>query len=233
MLKRTSRSGKTDPDSQSKDQAEEDIALFFGEQFEAQFDDLLDEMGDEDPSPPPPAFWEKWSGIFLAFLVPMLTGMAVSASETEALSLGIEIDHDEIVAEASNWARTYGFNMVSDLNENTRNHLQNALRNYFDTPDRNLDLLIGDLSSMFTPRRAQTIAVTEVTRGFENGKRIYAEKLEIDGILTEPRWYTMKDNNVCVICEPNDEKLRSEGWTVAEIPAHPNDRCWTELELVT
>ncbi len=233
-ITRVSLSGKKDLDTDPKDQGEEDVAEFFGEAFQEQFNEIIDELNAEDPQPPVPDFWLKWAGIFSAFLIPAFTDFQTTAVNSQVDDLGIGVDIDAVVDNASNFARTHVFALVQDLNESTRKHLQRSLQNFFGLPPeaRSIEDLALQIAKKFGPSRAENIAITEVTRGFERGKDIYRDQLLKLGIRTEPRWHTMQDERVCIICEPNDGKLKSEGWTAHGIPAHPRDRCWTTIEVV-
>ena len=52
MVQRVSLSGNTDPSAKEKDDAELTVAEFFGEQFAAQLDELIDGLDPENPQPP-------------------------------------------------------------------------------------------------------------------------------------------------------------------------------------
>jgi hypothetical protein len=232
MVERISINGETDPDGLAKDQGEEDVAQFFGEQFEAQFDDLLNEINTEEPEQISPDFWKKWAAIFLAFLIPTLADFATTSAETGIDDSGIGVDQEAIVAAAAQFSETHAFNLVTDLNNTTQRNLQRVMANFFQSEARDVDLLKKQLAPIFGTGRAENIAITETTRAFEVGKEIYRDQLAAQGIRTDLRWHTMRDERVCVICEPNEGKLKSEGWTVNSIPAHPRDRCWTTIEIV-
>ena len=134
----------------------------------------------------------------------------------------------------NNFSETHVFGLVKDLNLSSQKHLQKSLTNFFNTPEdlRSVDDLAANIATRFGATRAENIAITEVTRGFERGKEIDQEELARLGIKTEPRWHTKRDEEVCIICRPNEDLLKSEGWTAAGIPAHPRDRCWTTIEVV-
>ncbi len=232
MPHRVSLSGNTDQSEAEKDAEEIEVAAFFGEQFEIQLAELEALLDPNNPEMPPESFWEKWRAIFLAFLTPKLAEWAIEAARAEILASGIGVSVEAIIAAANNWASTFGFNLVTGINESSRQLLQRELVNFFQSTEPSLEALITRLTPQFGAVRAEMIAITEVTRGFEQGTLIYTDELRKIGIGTDLRWHTFQDERVCPICVPNEGKLRSEGWTVSEIPAHPRDRCWTTIEVI-
>lgn len=231
MPTRISVSGQTDPDGTTKDKAEDEFAAFLGEQFELQFQEIQDRLNTEQPEPLPHSFWERWAATFLAFLIPSFTAMALQGAETQMLNLDIGVDWDQVTTQAANFSSTHAFSLVTDLNLTSQRHLQKSLTDFFNSPEPDMDALIEQIAKRFGPVRAEGIAITEVTRGFEAGKEIYIDELAKIGVKAEPLWHTRDDETVCTICEPNHLIFKSEGWTVGGIPAHPRDRCWTTIEV--
>ena len=233
-ITRVSLSGDQDLDEEEKNQGEEDIAAFFGEQFEAQFDAIIDELNVEDPEALPNSFWLEWGAVFSAFLIPEFTSFQLTAAETAMKDLAIGVDWDLVVDNAANFSDTHVFSLVKDINNASQAHLQRSLTTFFNTPAdvRSIEDLTANIAVRFGPTRAENIAITETTRAFERGKDIYRDQLAKLGIKTDVRWHTMQDERVCIICEPNEGLLKSEGWTADGIPAHPRDRCWTTIEVV-
>lgn len=232
MPDRVSLSGNTDQSADTKNAEEVEVAAFFGEQFEIQLDELLSMLDPDNPEAPPQSFWEKWRGIFAAFLVPKLAQWAETSAAAQIDASAIGVDFAAISSEAANWASSFGFNQVSKINRSSQEFLQSALVDFFNTPGATLESLRTKLTGMFGPVRAEMISITEVSRGFEQGTLIYTDELKKIGIRTDLRWHTLQDERVCPICFPNDDTLKSEGWTVSEIPAHPRDRCWTTVEVI-
>jgi hypothetical protein len=232
MPTRLSLSGNTDPDSKNKDKGESEYEDFFGEQFELQFQEIQDRLNTKEPEALPNSFWEKWGSIFLAFVIPTFTAFQLDGAKTQMDDLGIGVDWDFVTDQAANFSSTHAFALVKDLNDKSLRHLQTALMNFYQSPERDVDALIQTISTRFGETRAENIAITEVTRGYERGKEIYTDELWKIGVKAEPIWHTMDDERVCVICAPNDGKRKSEGWTADGIPAHPRDRCWTTLVVV-
>lgn len=231
-MPRVSVSGAEDPNSDQKDRREREIAEFFGTGFEEQYDDYLDWVDRNNPALPESSFWQRWGSFFMTFLVPILGSMAMDSAAMEAELFEIDLDMAFIESQASNWASSYAFSLVTDINEVTRVGLQNALDRYF--IDKDFADYLASIEKMLSPVRSEMIAVTEVTRGYSRGLAIYKEQLERQGVYTDTVWHTEGDGAVCVICRPNDGKLKvADGWTVPETPAHPRCRCWEDLVKIT
>lgn len=89
----------------------------------------------------------------------------------------------------------------------------------------------------FTPARAETIAVTEVTRATTAAEAAIAAVLvtmgaDDGGVELDPVWYTALDERVCPVCAPLHGTGRAI-WarvTASGPPAHPHCRCWLTWE---
>jgi hypothetical protein len=229
-MPRFSIDGDIDPSSEEKDLWEDELAELFGTAFEDMFGDLEEDFDPNNPSMPDPSFWERWALALSLLIAPSFAEMAEDSAETEADLFGVEMDPEILEAEAANWARTYTFSLVTDINGTTEANLQEALQKFFE--DQDMEALTRTIEKMFSPVRAEMIARTEVSRGYSRGVTIYKNFLESQGIFTEEMWITEDDGAVCVICAPNHEIRKSEGWTVPDVPAHPRCRCWKRLIAV-
>lgn len=102
--------------------------------------------------------------------------------------------------------------------------------------ERGLPDLIEHLAKWFEPARAERIAVTEATRVYAEGSRWAwlgaAKDPELEQALgiTARRWQTARDEFVCPICTPlnNRQMLLDRDFPVpgGDPPAHPACRCW-------
>lgn len=92
--------------------------------------------------------------------------------------------------------------------------------------------LLDEITKVFGPSRAETIAVTETTAAqHAGGERAVSANL---GLEEMDLWMTRMDEKVCPICEPMDRMPRSR-WTAeypSGPPAHPNCRCWIDYASV-
>jgi hypothetical protein len=122
------------------------------------------------------------------------------------------IPDEEIVQNASTWAAGYTPTLSSTIARTT----------------------IPDDIGAFSPARAETIAMTEVTRAISAAEMAIVAALvvlatEEGGGELEPIWYTSKRENVCPICRPLHAKSKEIWGRVAPNgpPAHP--RCFCHL----
>jgi len=95
---------------------------------------------------------------------------------------------------------------------------------------RSLEALIADLEATgFSRARAESIAITEVTRGYARGN---LAAWQASGYVDGKRWETVADEVVCPVCgglnqqeAPLDEPFSFDGNEYASPPAHPRCRC--------
>lgn len=151
-----------------------------------------------------------------------------------ALSGFRQLRPDLVNIEALEYARKYAGQLIKELDRTTLEIVRAAVSAFIDTPG----MTIGDLKDMlpFGAQRADTIAVTEVTRAYAEGNRVAGREMakEFPGVPVVKTWFTNNDDLVCDICEPLNEMtiLEDEGFTTADgegldgPPAHPNCRCW-------
>lgn len=89
----------------------------------------------------------------------------------------------------------------------------------------------GLVAEYLGPERAESIAVTEVTKANSRAERAAAEDFErATGVRIVAYWVTESDSRVCATCEGLGGKAESV-W-LREMPdgppAHPNCRCWLD-----
>ncbi|HKZ53786.1 MAG TPA: hypothetical protein VJ085_10960 [Candidatus Acidoferrales bacterium] len=230
MSDRVSLTGDIDPDGKAKDERELSLAELLGISLEEQYLDLISRLERDNPQDPGDTFWEPWLAALLALLVLSLRETAETGAEAAMLRLGVGVDWDEVLSEASNWAGTYSFSLVRDIVAKDQAALQEKLQQYFNG-QLDFDGLVKSLESRFGPVRATNIAITETARGWDRGLDIYEDALNRQGILTDRLWFTLDDGGVCNVCRPNHLRLRSQGWTTS-YPAHPRERCWTAIVIL-
>lgn len=95
---------------------------------------------------------------------------------------------------------------------------------------RTMGQLREALAVLFGEERANRIAVTEVTRTFMEGN---IASWRESGVTEGKRWNTNRDEIVCPICRPLNDRVvaldatfNASGLRVMGPPAHPNCRCW-------
>lgn len=160
-------------------------------------------------------------------------GVALFAATT-----GVQIDWTLIYKKAAEWAAQYTYDLVTMINNTTRKILQYAISQFVETPGMTLRDVMDLLP--FTEDRAQTIAVTEITRSYATANQIAGQELkkEFPGVRIVKMWFTNNDDLVCDICAPLDGMIVDidEGFTTEDDkslgidhpPAHVNCRCWTD-----
>ena len=153
------------------------------------------------------------------------------------------VDWDLVNEDAANWARDYGGKLVKDISTTTRRGVGNAVSNFY-TEAQTMGELTGNmttfrdnLGTVFSPQRAEMIAVTEVTRSAAEGEREMAKELAKEGIIMVEVWQTRNDDLVCEICGPRNgiEELKGSGDAYWDRnmgpPGHPRCRCNVRHEL--
>jgi len=132
---------------------------------------------------------------------------------------------------AASWAEMYGLQLTRQLAQTTTPRIQKLIaewiRNgepFYMLRDRIMD------GYFFSASRAETIAVTEVTRAFARGNLAAWEQ---SGVTDGKKWQTAVDELVCPICAPLHNKVVGLGnqWTtrdggISSPPAHVRCRCW-------
>jgi phage portal protein BeeE len=176
-----------------------------------------------------------FSAALRGLLLGELAGVAMAALGDLAEAIGPEFDEAILATEASRWARQYTFELVTGLTGRTRELIATATASYLETPGMTRAQVEALLSGAFGARRAEAIAVTEITRAASAATTVYQQQLAAAGLTFERVWRTVSESSVCPICEPLDGKGENE-WAEqhpAGPPAHPKCRCATTLRRVT
>lgn len=152
-----------------------------------------------------------------------------------AASISFGFDPAAVDHTVQAWAQSYSYDLIEGLNKNTLATVQDAVTAFTDTPG----MTIGDLSDLLEPAfgqaRAESIAVTEVTRAYAQGESVFQDFMNEEGVDTVRVWLTSEDETVCPICgELNGkEAAPGEGFgsDIDNPPAHPNCRCAVQTRL--
>jgi len=172
-----------------------------------------------------------------AMLQSALMGELLSVALNVAQGLGEEIGPDygeDLSNVAAQWARTYTYGLVSSITEKTRAVIANAITAYQTTPGMTRAQVEKLLQSAFSPRRAETIAITEITRAASAATSAYQQQLASNGLTFVRIWRSDNDDIVCPICNPLNGKAEDK-WTDQfpdGPPAHPRCRCSTTLKWI-
>jgi len=126
------------------------------------------------------------------------------------------------------WATKYTYELVGGINGNTRKRLATAIADFVSATET-MGTLREAVADIFTPERAQLIAVTEVTRAYSAGGEAAADELRATGLEIIERWNTLNDGSVCSECaSKNGETIGPDG---DRPPLHPGCRCGTSREI--
>lgn len=212
------------------------LARVISKEQRAELERLIELLG----NPPllenvPPEFWASCEAGLLAAIEPQLTNIYLLQAEAFMADIGIGISWDLINQGAVNFARTYGYNLVKEIRQNTQSGvadilslLQQEIPTFYET-GVDLEMLESRLMRWFGPVRAEMIAVTETTRAATEAERLIVEELfKTYNIRMIPYWNTENDERVCPICAPRDGKEIKDN---IYPPAHPRCRCWTTYRM--
>lgn len=196
-----------------------------------------------------PRQYEFWRDEFIRMLnIITPTALDVFTAGAEAgvallpPALTVLVDWDWFNQEAVNWLEKYGIGTLKDIHGTTEANTVKIIGDWVKSGKR-LDVLKSQLNPWFGEKRAERIAVTEVTRMYAEGN-ITAWKAA--GIVGKKRWQTAMDEKVCPICGPlhgmevgvdeNGFTTEAFGMGLYGPPAHVNCRCWllpvVDLDLV-
>lgn len=192
---------------------------------DAQRKRLIEALGDPpDLNKIEPTFWNETSTAYREALYPLLEGIFLDGAAQTLDETSIGADWNLVNESAARWARQYTYELVTDITDKTRRALGEKVGGYFETPTGIGDLK-ESLAKLFDARRAEMIAVTEVTRAASYGAQETVKEIERNGIAMLAYWHTNNDSLVCPMCGPRNGKAQGDGWNDLP-PAHPNCRCW-------
>ena len=218
---------------------ERKLARVLSKDLRVELDKLLNYLGD----PPnlanvPPEYWQGgWKDI-QKDVEPVLVDALLQQADDAMIRIGIGVDFDNVNRAAVNWARQHSEEVMQQIWLRTHEYTLDVLSRYSGVGEviaqgYEEGLTIREISErlerMFSPVRAERIAVTETTRAVVEGERAYVAELEREtGQRMIPIWMTANDELVCPICAPKNEKPITNG---DYPPAHPNCRCGVGWEF--
>jgi hypothetical protein len=213
---------------EDRDGLERKLARILGRLLAAQMGRLLELLGDPpNISNLPINFWGDAGTEMAGVLRPFLESLYVESAKQMMDNVGIGVDWALVNENAAEWASRHSFELVTGINNTSRNTLQRAVSRYF-ADGQTIGELTSRLSRSFGPVRAEMIAITEVTRAATEGEREFLAELVSDGVEMIPIWQTSNDERVCPICGPRYNKPIEDGQYP---PAHVRCRCWVNHEI--
>jgi hypothetical protein len=151
--------------------------------------------------------------------------------DTLSDTVALGVDTALTATAASTWASTYSYSLVRGLTDTTRTIVQNAVSVYHATPGMTRGELELLLRPAFGARRAEAIAITEISRAAAEATNQTQQGLADLGLTMERVWRTNNDERTCPICGPLNGKPES-AWRErfpSGPPAHPRCRCFVTL----
>lgn len=141
----------------------------------------------------------------------------------------LQIDWDLLAHEARSFARQYLYNLIRNIDDTTRQQVQDAIAKWLES-GAPLDELQKTLQQIFNdPARARLIAQTETTRAYAEGSLERYRRAEVQHV----KWMAANDSHVCPICKdligttaPIGEGFKTSKGAQVTPPAHPGCRCW-------
>lgn len=216
------------PDITNRDDLEREYGRVLGRLLKKRGNQIFAALGD-----PPnvenitPEIWEELGAEMAAGLLPLSERTFVQAATTLMAQAPMSVEWALVNQRAADWARGYLFDLVKGITETDRGALQSAISNYFEFGQTMGDLT-RKLEQIYSPVRAEMIAVTEVTRAASEGEQAIAKELAQSGIEMVPVWQTNNDELVCELCGPKHGNVIDDG---VFPPEHPRCRCWVNYEL--
>jgi uncharacterized protein with gpF-like domain len=175
------------------------------------------------------AFWAAEFAMMADALRPLINEVVAEAIEFGVADLASVVDVDPVIENASIFAEQQTGQLITKINDTTRNEVQDILAR---SVEENWDLarLTEELTPLFGEQRAKLIAITETTNAYQGGADFAAAELQGQGYNAVLVWSTVRDSRVCQICEPRDGKVQGDGWQDTGA-AHPGCRCDVIVEI--
>lgn len=177
-----------------------------------------------------PEFWKTEADILFGHIFEALKEAikdGLSAGEVGEL-FSRTMANEQAVA----WARQYAATLANQVNATSQRLTFEAIADWMERPGATIGELAEAIKDKMTVNasRANTIAITEVTRAYAEGNRIAYTNSGVE----KWRWRTNRDDLTCEICGPLNGKVKQIGEAFGvfnnqpfmQPPAHPNCRCW-------
>jgi len=174
--------------------------------------------------------WDNLAASLEEAIRPRLEAAYIEAARELSDALAYGLDENALELAAQGWAEAYGFDLVTDINATSRDRLSSVLTDFFAAPMNNQELS-ERLTAIYGPGRANTIAITEVTRSAAEGQAWVARQLGAAGVTMIPIWETRLDEFVCRVCGPRHDTAQGTSWFMLP-PAHTGCRCGVRYQYL-
>lgn len=184
--------------------------------------DRVEQMAAQGASLLDDAFWSQEHEAFrqemLTQLLRHTNGLAQKAIEDLTRQFGAGADWALVNADASRWAREYVGQLITKVNDTTKESVRQTVQTWIETKAE-LPELRRALTPTFGRQRAELIAVTEVTRAYDEANDMVRQRLGMPATafkapahpacrcFTRPKllpsgewvviWQTVRDKTVC------------------------------------
>lgn len=217
-------------DFRGRTAAEKRLAKRLGALGQEVYGELTDLLGNPpDLTKLTSAIWQDIDTRYQGAVRPELEKIFLDALDEFTERIGYSLDWNIANTSASEWARNYSYELVKGMNDTSRKMVQQSVADFFDR-GLSIDDLRDKLGNVFGPVRAESIAITEVTRAVSQGEKRLADELGRQGVQMVTIWQTANDEKVCPICTPRHDKKQGDGWSELP-PAHPRCRCYVSHEM--
>jgi SPP1 gp7 family putative phage head morphogenesis protein len=153
--------------------------------------------------------------------------LGVSVAVTGLEQIGYGFDWTLANVHAREWALRHTGELIRDLSATTERAVRQATARFIDNGEP-LEALKRDLEPYFGRKRAERIAITEVTTAYQQGSE---DAWRASEVVSEMEWVTVNDELVCPQCGPMQGERAPLGGTfpggIAAPPRHINCRCFT------
>lgn len=174
-------------------------------------------------------YWKRESDLLIKVIEPILFGIAWTEAVEEHNRLMRTKRDPGLFDRVVSWAKSYTYELVAGITKTTREKLAAAIARFAEEP-QTMGTLRQSVAHIFSPERANLIAVTEVTRAYTGGGEAAADELRDAGFEIIERWHTKNDSLVCSDCRAkNGDDITMFG--SQRPPLHPGCRCRVTREV--
>lgn len=164
----------------------------------------------------------RFAGDLQQILVPQLSLVHADAANSMGPHLEADLSSLDIEDISSRWAKRYGRQLSREVAASIQDELRIARS--LEPGDR-----VDALAKTFSRDRAETIGVTETTRGISAGERSVVKDIERQTGRAILAYWEIEDGAACDVCKGLNgmsEKVWGRKYPMGP-PAHPWCRCFT------